>query len=244
MAIIFLFCIGIVIVNLRICTPIASFWNPSIPHTCLNRKACFIIDSAMSAISDLLILIPPIPLTWNLRMNLGRKLRIMGLLGAGGLATGTSFLRLALLLQPESFRDSTVSFVKFNLLGWVPWANGGVYKLLTWTRISEVGIGLLCASLPSLHLLLNREKTPTSPCYVFSSEARRPRNLLRPDTLAELSKDSFSLEAYGDVHLRIWRSCYPWLEKAALATTLNFVLINKGLPRHKWCRNDRLVILE
>jgi hypothetical protein len=43
----------------------------------------------------------------------------MGLLGAGGLATATSFVRLGLLVQPGSFDDLTVSFVRFNLLGYV-----------------------------------------------------------------------------------------------------------------------------
>lgn len=41
------------------------------------------------------------------------------MLGAGGLATATSFARLGLLLQKNSFNDATLNFTKFNLLGWV-----------------------------------------------------------------------------------------------------------------------------
>lgn len=46
-----------------------------------------------------------------------KKIRIMFMLGAGGLATATSFVRLSLLLRPGSFVDVTFSFAKFNLLG-------------------------------------------------------------------------------------------------------------------------------
>lgn len=42
------------------------------------------------------------------------------MLGAGGLATATNFVRLKLLLTPGSFEDLTFNFAKFNLLGWVP----------------------------------------------------------------------------------------------------------------------------
>lgn len=48
-----------------------------------------------------------------------KKIRIMFMLGAGGLATATNFVRLRLLLTPGSFDDLTYNFAKFNLLGWV-----------------------------------------------------------------------------------------------------------------------------
>jgi hypothetical protein len=57
---------------------------------------------------------------WSLQVPLKKKFRISILLGAGGIATGASVVRLILVFQPNSFTDETVSFVRFNLLGYVP----------------------------------------------------------------------------------------------------------------------------
>lgn len=56
---------------------------------------------------------------WSLQVPLKKKFRISILLGAGGIATGASIVRLILVFQPNSFADETVSFVRFNLLGYV-----------------------------------------------------------------------------------------------------------------------------
>lgn len=73
----------------------------------------------MSAVTDLAVLIIPIPLVWTLQMSLKKRLRIMALLGAGGIATGASIVRLILVVQTTSAVDETVTFVRFNLLGYV-----------------------------------------------------------------------------------------------------------------------------
>lgn len=49
--------------------------------------------------------------------SVAKKIRIMFMLGAGGLATATNFVRLWLLVTPNSFMDITYNFAKFNLLG-------------------------------------------------------------------------------------------------------------------------------
>jgi hypothetical protein len=113
------FCIAITVVKIVICLPIEGVWDPSVPSKCLDRQASFIADTAVASVSDLVILFPPIILTWSLTFSTIKKIRIMLMLGAGGLATATSFARLGLLLQKNSFNDATLNFTKFNLLGWV-----------------------------------------------------------------------------------------------------------------------------
>jgi hypothetical protein len=114
------FCIAIVVVKVIICLPIEGVWDPSVPSKCLDRRASFIADTAVASVSDLAILFPPIILTWHLTFSTMKKIRVMLMLGAGGLATATSFARLGLLLQPDSFGDATLNFTKFNLLGYAP----------------------------------------------------------------------------------------------------------------------------
>jgi hypothetical protein len=73
----------------------------------------------MSAVTDIAVLAIPIPLIYTLQMSLKKRLRIMALLGAGGIATGANVVRLILVVQTTSASDETVTFIRFNLLGFV-----------------------------------------------------------------------------------------------------------------------------
>jgi hypothetical protein len=53
---------------------------------------------------------------WGLQAPVRKKIKAICLLGAGGVATGASIVRLFLVFQPHSFADETISFVRFNLL--------------------------------------------------------------------------------------------------------------------------------
>jgi hypothetical protein len=75
-------------------------------------------------------------------VTLKKKLRIAALLGAGGIATGASVIRLILVFQPDSFDNETLSFVRFNLLG-----------------VAEVGIGIICVCLPAFNIFFTRWAT-------------------------------------------------------------------------------------
>ncbi len=111
--------IPVLIIKIRICSPVSGLWNPNVHASCLNQRALFTADTVMSAVTDLAVLILPMPLTWSLQMPLKKKLRIMALLGAGGVATASSIVRLVLVIHLGSSADETTSFVRFNLLGYV-----------------------------------------------------------------------------------------------------------------------------
>ena len=84
----------------------------------MNQRILFTADTCMSAVSDLAILSLPIPLTWSLKVPLKKKLKIIALLGAGGVATASSIVRLVLVVYLGDSTDLTTSFVRFNLLGY------------------------------------------------------------------------------------------------------------------------------
>ncbi|PVH81178.1 hypothetical protein DL98DRAFT_548618 [Cadophora sp. DSE1049] len=135
----------VMIIKARICNPIAALWIPDLPAVCLDRVKLFYCDTVMSALTDMVILVLPIPLVWSLKMPLKKKLRIAALLGAGGIATAASVVRLILVFQPNSFNDETVSFIRFNLLG-----------------VAEVGIGIICACLPAFNFLFIKSRLDRS----------------------------------------------------------------------------------
>ncbi|KAK0100751.1 hypothetical protein ONS95_007201 [Cadophora gregata] len=121
-----------------VCSPIGAFWNPAIRKSCINTRIVFRIDNAVSVITDLVILILPIPLLWSVQMTRKKKIGIGMLLGAGGLATICSAARMILTLVRD-IPDATLGATNFKMLA-----------------VSELAIALACACVPSFHVLYSR----------------------------------------------------------------------------------------
>lgn len=107
------------IIKIRICVPISTYWTRDGRGSCLDQGAVITSDSIMSVISDLAILILPFPLTWSLQMPMKKKLRVMGILGAGGLATAFSIYRLWMIVVSGASPDQTIIFIRVILSGYV-----------------------------------------------------------------------------------------------------------------------------
>ncbi|KAJ5983469.1 hypothetical protein N7481_005568 [Penicillium waksmanii] len=137
------------IIKIRICYPIPYYWLGDELEgggTCLDQTAALIADSVISVVSDIIILILPLP---------NKKLRVMGLLGAGGFAVGFSLYRLVLVLQDGTSPDQTIVFMCVIMSG-----------------NAEGGVGLICACLPVLNVLLAhyRKNYSSQKYYNQSSE--------------------------------------------------------------------------
>lgn len=76
-------------------------------------------DSVISVVSDLIILVLPLPMTWSLQMSRNKKLRVTGMLSAGGLATAFSIYRLVLVIKEGDSLDQTMVFTCVILSGYV-----------------------------------------------------------------------------------------------------------------------------
>ncbi|KAE8357857.1 hypothetical protein BDV27DRAFT_78104 [Aspergillus caelatus] len=126
------------IVKIRMCDPVPAYWTGE-PANCLDQQAALIADSVISVVTDLMILILPLPLTWSLQMSRSKKLRVIGMLSAGGLATAFSVYRLILVLKDGSTPNTTVMFTCVILSG-----------------NAEGGVGLICACLPTMNILINK----------------------------------------------------------------------------------------
>lgn len=92
------------------CTPIPSYWDPTISGTCVDARKLFVCDLAIAIITDLTILILPIPLTWSLSFSWKRKVKIGVLLGAGGAAVAVTSYRMYLVIQFLGSEDATYDF--------------------------------------------------------------------------------------------------------------------------------------
>ncbi|KAB8217930.1 hypothetical protein BDV33DRAFT_193126 [Aspergillus novoparasiticus] len=85
------------IVKICICNPISKFWVPATPGSCLDQSKITLADAVISVVSDLIILVIPIALVSTLHLPTRKKVRVIALLSAGGLACGSSIARLVLI---------------------------------------------------------------------------------------------------------------------------------------------------
>lgn len=112
--------IPIELLRIFTCYPIQTYWDPSVKNAhCLNQRKVFFCSLSLSILTDLIILLVPIPLTWRLQMPIRKKVKIVLLLGAGGIATGLTMFRVykvALFLDSD---DITVDYTPIAILTYV-----------------------------------------------------------------------------------------------------------------------------
>lgn len=95
---------------------ISAYWQGQ-TDKCMDQSAIIMADAIISVISDLVILLLPTPLTWSLQLARKRRLRIPGMLCAGGIATAFSVYRLILIVQDGKSVNQTIVFTKVVLSG-------------------------------------------------------------------------------------------------------------------------------
>lgn len=67
------------------CVPLAKFWDPTVPGFCFDKRALWFSNSAIHILTDLLILIYPMPVLSSLQLPKRQKFALMGVFALGGL---------------------------------------------------------------------------------------------------------------------------------------------------------------
>lgn len=111
--------ITILFVKAFACTPVSTYWKVAseINRSCLDRSAVIVADSVISVVSDIAILILPVIFTWPLKMPILAKIKVITILGLGGIAVGFSIYRLVLLIVMGKTPDQTILFMRVLLSG-------------------------------------------------------------------------------------------------------------------------------
>lgn len=65
------------------CNPVEKAYNPSLPGRCLQKNINAYLSGAFNTISDLYILVIPVPFIWGLNMKVSRRLRLIAVFGVG-----------------------------------------------------------------------------------------------------------------------------------------------------------------
>ncbi|KAF5628715.1 hypothetical protein F25303_10348 [Fusarium sp. NRRL 25303] len=169
--------IPIQILRIVNCYPIRTYWDPDVRNArCLNQRKIFFSDLSLSIVTDLVILLIPIPLTWKLRMSIGKRIKIVLLLGAGGIATALTLFRVAKAVDFLNSDDITVDYTPIGIL-----------------TALEITIGFVCACLPSLNLLIEH--------HVRKRRRARNPNWPRDRTRASLFKKRFRWISSSTEHM-------------------------------------------
>lgn len=109
---------AVLIVRIFLCTPVSAYWIPN-SGRCVDILALFIVDSFVSLITDAAIIILPIILTWPLRLSIAQKVKVVAILGAGGMATVSNIYRICLLFTSGTSTDKTTFTTRLDLAGYV-----------------------------------------------------------------------------------------------------------------------------
>ncbi|CAI6097183.1 unnamed protein product [Clonostachys chloroleuca] len=133
------------VLKIIICIPIQAFWNRSVNGKCFNQPILFVADTSIAILTDIVVLLAPIPLTWSMRLPFKKKIKIISIMGIGGIAVGITIWRVVLVVEYLHATDAT---------WWI--------ALLISTAVMELSIGLICSCIPAINILIQERKYPGS----------------------------------------------------------------------------------
>ncbi|KAL2698842.1 hypothetical protein AAEP93_010230 [Penicillium crustosum] len=129
-----------IIAFLVCCRPVSYYWTqfttPDGGKCVYDLYKFYLSYAGVNVITDVAILLVPIPIVWRLQMRRTQKLLVCGILLIGGFVCVASLVRIYY-----------ITFLKSGDYTWV------IGKVFMWSSI-EPSIGILCACLPTLHPLI------------------------------------------------------------------------------------------
>ncbi|KAJ5690385.1 hypothetical protein N7462_004777 [Penicillium macrosclerotiorum] len=120
------------------CVPVAKFWNHDLPGHCLSFEVIWFFNASMNIVTDVTLLLLPMPLLFKLQLPKMQKLALMGVFAIGILVVITSILRLSSLRTVAKSSDTSYSNV------------GAAF----WTA-AECNVAIICACLPFLRPIIS-----------------------------------------------------------------------------------------
>ncbi|KAH6883257.1 hypothetical protein BKA58DRAFT_435004 [Alternaria rosae] len=158
-------CVGIVVSLLAACRPFAKNIDVTVTEgQCLNKAALYIATGVLNIITDIMVIILPIPMVLRLQMSKERKIMVIGIFSAGSVTCVTSAVRVALLPPMLTSKDASWDTVYPSL--WI---------------LIEASLIIITGSLPTLRLFVRH----VAPSLIGTSEATRP-SATRQDYRLEL----------------------------------------------------------
>ena len=80
------------------CNPREKVWAPWTPGTCINQKASFLAIAVPSILTDIAILILPLPQVWKLHTNRSQKISLSAIFLLGSFVVFASIYRFTVFV--------------------------------------------------------------------------------------------------------------------------------------------------
>ncbi|KAI9807243.1 MAG: hypothetical protein M1825_005961 [Sarcosagium campestre] len=167
------------------CIPLHKQWEPSVPGYCINLRATYYWASAIFLLTDIMVLVMPMPLVWQLQISKKQKIGLSLIFGLGMVVTIATIFRLVVLILQDPY-DVTYAFV----------------PVVYWMG-AESCLGITCACAATIRPILRRKE----PGSQYSGSARNTDSSIdqskperSPNPTDELVYDEMGLctDAFND----------------------------------------------
>ncbi|KAL6864649.1 putative PTH11-typeG-protein-coupled receptor [Trichoderma novae-zelandiae] len=132
------YCVSSIIATICQCNPVAKAFDKTLPGTCIDLARFWFANAGFSIATDIIILLLPMPLVYQLEAPGAYKIALMAVFAIGLFVVVTSCLRVATLDIFATSPDNTYDIAN-----------------VMWTII-EPNVAVICASLPILRPLVVR----------------------------------------------------------------------------------------
>lgn len=117
-----------VLIGFLICRPVEKNWDPTAPGVCGDRISGYTAVSVVNVVVDILMLVLPLPMVFNLQVKQGYKIGLFSVFGIGIVTIIFSVIRL-----------KSLNSIDFDDFSWT------VVPVMTWTA-AENAILIMVAS--------------------------------------------------------------------------------------------------
>lgn len=131
-----IYCASSMIATIFQCSPVVKAFNKTLPGTCIDLATFWFANAGFSIATDIIILMLPMPLVYQLEVPRAQKIALMAVFAVGIFVVVTSCLRVATLDVFATSPDNTYDIAN-----------------VMWTII-EPNVAIICASLPILRPLV------------------------------------------------------------------------------------------
>ncbi|KAI9799384.1 MAG: hypothetical protein M1833_004084 [Piccolia ochrophora] len=123
------------------CVPVQKAWKPELPGHCLGFYEAWYAGSALLLATDVMLLIVPIPVVWQLQMDAKQKLGLIAVFLLGSLACFTKGIQFATFKSGVDMYD-----IPYTIVATWYWAGAELY------------LGIICGCLVTCMPLIRRRK--------------------------------------------------------------------------------------
>ena len=67
------------------CQPVHAFWQPQVQHHCFDQMAYYIAHGSLNLVTDVFVVLMPIPILWSLQLPTARKSGLVAVFLLAGL---------------------------------------------------------------------------------------------------------------------------------------------------------------